>query len=74
MSSSAMLRPALASRLKSWILSVGPFWAASIAGHLILLIVVALAWGTVRVAHTILDPPISIEGEIFYRLPVQSST
>ncbi len=47
-----------ASRFKRWLVSVGPFWAASIAGHLILLIVLALVWGSVHVARTILEQPV----------------
>jgi hypothetical protein len=41
----------------AWVRHVGPFWAASIAGHLVLFIIFGLILGTVKVAQQILDAP-----------------
>ena len=51
-----------------WIKTVGPFWAASVAGHLIALIVLALVLGTVHVAKKIMLAP-EFAAEIETALP-----
>ncbi|HEX4148423.1 MAG TPA: prenyltransferase/squalene oxidase repeat-containing protein, partial [Pirellulales bacterium] len=43
--------------LKAWIRQVGPFWAASIAGHLLLLVIAGLVLGTVHIAKKVMDAP-----------------
>jgi hypothetical protein len=58
----------LVTAMKGWLKQVGPFWAASIAGHLIALIVLALVLGTVHVAKKIMDAP-EFEAEVETALP-----
>jgi squalene-hopene cyclase-like protein/prenyltransferase/squalene oxidase-like repeat protein len=45
----------------NWLKRVGPFWAVSVAGHLMVLIVLALVLGTVHVARNLIDVPPFIE-------------
>ncbi|HEY5315068.1 MAG TPA: prenyltransferase/squalene oxidase repeat-containing protein [Pirellulales bacterium] len=47
--------PRLIAALLAWAARVGPFWAASVLGHLAIFIVVALVLGTVHVARTLID-------------------
>ncbi|HEY5314138.1 MAG TPA: hypothetical protein VIK18_16520, partial [Pirellulales bacterium] len=56
--------------LKAWIRQVGPFWAASIAGHLALFLIGALVLGTVHVAQKIMDAP-EFESEVETAIPDQ---
>src|SRR5580704_12995738 len=57
-----------ASGIKRWITVVGPFWAASIAGHLVVFIMMALVLGTVHVAQKIMEAP-EFEAEVETALP-----
>jgi hypothetical protein len=54
--------------MKHWIKVVGPFWAASIAGHLVVFIMMALVLGTVHVAQKIMEAP-EFEAEVETALP-----
>ncbi|HEX3658399.1 MAG TPA: prenyltransferase/squalene oxidase repeat-containing protein [Pirellulales bacterium] len=56
--------------LAAWIRHVGPFWAVSIAGHLVVLVIFGLVLGTVHVAQKIMDAP-EFEAEVETVLPDQ---
>jgi hypothetical protein len=45
----------LVACLLAWVSRVGPFWAASVVGHLALFVVVTLVLGTVHVTKTLLE-------------------
>jgi len=63
---------ALTRAIRLWIKTVGPFWAASIAGHLAALIILALVLGSVQVVKKIMDAP-EFEAEVETQLPSPTS-
>ncbi|HEX3658400.1 MAG TPA: prenyltransferase/squalene oxidase repeat-containing protein [Pirellulales bacterium] len=51
----------LVAALLAWVSRVGPFWAASVVGHLALFVVVALVLGTVHVTRVLIERPPAID-------------
>jgi hypothetical protein len=45
-------------RLRAWVLKQGPWWLASMVGHMVILIVLGLVLGTVKAVQSLADVPV----------------